>query len=181
LKIKVFERQLEGLSGKAAKNIRKIAEASLMNYKILNSREKKEIMHHLKEQYDFSEQLEYVFLQKKDGKIYIINRDVEKIMNRKLYIDSMGLYFAEIDRHNQFRISFEGSMIIGPFAKKNVAEIDQESARVWLKGEDIDISDAENLSRYVLVKHKTDYMGSGKIKDGKISNFVPKTRRILCD
>ena len=152
-----------------------------MNYKILNSREKKEIMQQIEEQYDYSEKPDYVFLQKKDGKIYIINRDVEQIIDKRIYIDSMGLYFAEIDRFNELRISFEGSMIIGPFAKKNVAEINQESARVWLKGEDIEISDAKNLSGFVIVRHNNDYMGAGKIKDGKISNFVPKTRRILCD
>lgn len=41
-----------------------------------------------------------------------------------------------------------------------------------------DSQDGQNCSGFVIVKSGDDYLGSGKLKEGSILNFVPKNRRI---
>ena len=122
---------------------------------------------------DFKE--DYAFLQNKDGKVFIVNKDIAKIDFKKIRINSVGLYFAEV-RNNEIRLSIEGSQIIGPKAKENIIELNEKEAREWLKGFDLDKE--ANMENFVIIKHGNDYLGTGKIRDNKIFNFVPKTRRL---
>ncbi|MEM4268018.1 MAG: hypothetical protein QXK37_04275 [Candidatus Woesearchaeota archaeon] len=145
-----------------------------MKINILNSKETKKIKMYLKEQYGFSGKLDYIFLLSSKDKIYLISRDFERIDTEKLNIDTLGLYFAT--KMPELRISIEGSQIIGPYCKKGIVDIDAINARKWLSGEDVPIESKE--TGFLLVRHGKDFMGSGKVKDGTLLNFVPKTRRL---
>ena len=90
-------------------------------------------------------------------------------------INSIGMYFCEIDKLG-IRLSIEGSQIVGPLASKNIAEISEEQAKQWLKGEDLEVEG--NYSGFVIIKHNDDFLGAGKYKDGRILNYVSKSRRI---
>ena len=35
-----------------------------------------------------------------------------------------------------------------------------------------------NLKGFVIIKHKKDFLGSGKASENKIGNFIPKERRL---
>ena len=85
------------------------------------------------------------------------------------------MYFCELDNHG-IRLSIEGSQIVGPEANNNIAEIDEQQTKQWLKGEDLEFKG--NFSGFVIIKHNNDFLGSGKYKDGKILNYVSKARRI---
>ncbi|MBI4140217.1 hypothetical protein HY485_00100, partial [Candidatus Woesearchaeota archaeon] len=101
---------------------------------------------------------------------------VDQIDFSKLRINSIGLYFAEF-RNNELRLSIEGSQIIGPKATKNVVELNNDELKQWLRGEDLEKECDEN--GFVIIKHGNDYLGCGKIKEGKVLNFVPKARRLM--
>lgn len=145
-----------------------------MNLKILNKKKVKEILTIINDQWGASIDLNYAVLQGKDEKLFLINRAVGEVDLERLHINKIGLYFGQL-LHNELRLSIEGSQLVGPHAKKNVLEITKEQSRAWLKGEDL--AAEENLSGFVLIKHN-DFFGTGKIKEGKVLNFIPKGRRL---
>lgn len=160
----------------------------MQNLKILNTRQRKGILELLKQQYksDFKKKAsELVILQSSKNKIYLLSRDFAKVDDKKLRIDSAGLYFGEIMKNDELRLSIEGSQLIGPIAKKNVVELDDEETRLWLRGDDIEKE--LKTKGFVILKSRNketgryDFVGCGKYKaeEKKILNYVPKTRRVL--
>lgn len=147
----------------------------MQNLKILNSKEIKVILKKLQEQYGFNKKLDYVFLQGKDSKIYLINKEINKIDYSRLRINQLGLYFGKIE-HNIIRVSIEGSQLIGKDSNKNILTVTDKEAKSWLMGEDIKIN--KEYPGFVIIKNKSDFLGSGKIKNNTLLNYVPKDRRI---
>lgn len=118
--------------------------------------------------------LDYVFLRSDKDKLHIVNREIERIDFSKLRVNSMGLYIGEL-KNNQLRLTIEGSQLIGPLSTKNVVDISKDQLKEWLKGNEIESEEGEG---FVIVRHENDYFGCGKAKEGKILNYVPKTRRL---
>jgi NOL1/NOP2/fmu family ribosome biogenesis protein len=146
--------------------------------KILVSKEKKLILNIIKEQWnaDFKAN-NFAFLKSEKEKIYIVHKDVAKVDLSLYRINTVGMYFAE-QKRGDFRLSIEGSQLIGPLAKKNIAELDDEEKIAWLRGEDIEKEG--DWSGFVLIKHNNDFLGTGKYTaDNRILNFVPKARRLI--
>jgi len=146
-----------------------------MNLKILNKKQIKEILALIKQQWNADIDLDYAFLQDKEDKIFIINKAFAELDLTKLRINNMGLYIAQ-KMIDGIRLSIEGSQLIGPKAKKNVLELDDKQSKQWLRGEDTEIE--TELKNYVILKHKNDFLGTGKIKQNKILNYIPKIRRL---
>ena len=151
-----------------------------MHYKILTSREKKRVLQRIEQQWGCKTgQIEdFVFLLTGKMDLYLATREIFDIGLKKLRVNSMGLYFAEL-RENAPRLSIEGSQIIGPFAKKNIIELEQKEAILWLKGNDLEGKEG-NLSDYIIVRCGDDFIGCGKYKpeEKRVLNFIPKSRRL---
>ncbi|MFH1589351.1 MAG: hypothetical protein ABIB43_02170 [archaeon] len=147
----------------------------MQNLKILNSKEVKRILKVFKEQFGYGEKPEYVFLQNANDRIYIIHRDMELMDLTKLRVDALGMYFATIMPEG-IRLSIEGSQVVGPKSKRNILELNEEEFEQWLKGIDFEIK--TDMKGFVLVKHKDEFVGCGKIKNGILMNYVPKARRL---
>ena len=147
-----------------------------LNLEVLNSKATKEIMRMIDEQFGIIHKFDFAFTKNSKDKIYVINRDVEKISFDKLRIDSAGLYLGTI-QPDGFRPSIEGSQILGKLAKKNVVEINLEQKHEGMKGNDIDMPGED--TRIVLLKWKKDFVGSGKIKNEILLNAIPKSRRLI--
>ena len=147
-----------------------------MKLDILNKKKIKEILNLIKKQFDADINLdEFAFLKSEKDKIYLVNRDIDQIDFKKLRIDILGMYFAHIKK-DKIRLTIEGSELVGPKAKKNVYNLTNEEVKQWIMGEDITTdSDSEE---FVLIKNNKDFLGTGKIKQGKILNFIPKGRRL---
>ena len=143
--------------------------------KILNSKEIKEILKLIEDQWNAKLKLNHAFLKNNKNRIFIVNKDISKIDLSKMRINSIGMYFCEIDKLG-IRLSIEGSQIVGPLASKNIAEISEEQAKQWLKGEDLEVEG--NYSGFVIIKHNDDFLGAGKYKEGKVLNYISKSRRI---
>ena len=143
--------------------------------KILNSKEIKKILKLIQNQWNAKLTLKYAFLKNNKNRVFIVNKDLEKINLEKLRFNSIGMYFCEINDQD-IRLSIEGSQIIGPNTTKNVVDISEEQTKQWLHGEDLEIKG--NFSGFVIIKHNNDFLGSGKYKEDKILNYISKSRRI---
>lgn len=150
-------------------------EYKMQNLRVLERKDKKVFLQLLKKQFGFEDKLDYTFLINNKNKIFIVNKDIANINLDKIRINSIGLYIAEF-RNNEVRLSIDGSQLIGKKAKKNIIELDEKQAREWIKGKDIEKQTKEK--GFVILKHNNDYLGSGKVKENRILNFVPKTRRL---
>ena len=149
-------------------------------FEILNGKRTKVIAELLKEQWGYDHRFETGLLQKGDD-LFLVTKDVCKVDLQKFNVNSLGAYLGEM-KHGSLRLSIEGSQIVGPEAQKNVLEIDAEQLRQWLGGKDLELSDSFDCadgekSRFVIMKHERDFLGCGRIKDGRVLNFVPKSRR----
>ena len=144
--------------------------------KILNKKETEDILGLIKEQWDADMPIQYVYLMNTQDRIYVTSRDVFNLDLDKLKINSVGMYFGEILKGNQLRLSIEGSQLAGPLSKKDVVDLDDEEARKWLRGLDLDIQ--LESKGFVLVRHGRDFLGCGKSMGDKILNYVPKARRV---
>lgn len=147
----------------------------MQNLKILNSKEIKIILSLIEKQWGAELKPNYAFLQNAKNRVFMVNKDISKINMEKLRINSIGMYFCEVDKIGT-RLSIEGSQIVGPKATKNIAEIDEEQAKKWLKGEDLEIKG--NYSGFVILEYNGGFLGTGRFKEGKILNYVGKERRI---
>lgn len=145
-----------------------------LELKILNRKKIKEILALIKKQWDSDFKTELVFLMNTQNKIFLVNKEVFNLNLEKLRINSIGLYFGEL-KNNELRLSIEGSQLVGKNAKENITELNEKQAMQWLKGQDIDTKG--NYKGFIIIKHKNDFLGTGKYKDGKVLNFVPKARR----
>ena len=128
---------------------------------------------YLLDQYGFSEKLDYIFSISEKGNVYIVNHSVKDIDLNELHTHIVGIYFGEWKR-GELRLSIEGSQLVGPHSTKNILIVDSKVEKMWMYGLDIPCS---GLSGFVMVKGR-DFLGSGRLKEGKILNHVPKGRRI---
>ena len=147
----------------------------MQNIKILNKKEIKSILELIKNQWGASADMTYAFLKTDKGKIYVVNSDISRLELGKLRINSIGLYFAEI-RDEGIRLSIEGSQIIGPKSKKSALELNDNEAKEWMRGNDLEMKG--DFSGFLIIKHKEDFLGCGKYANGKILNYIGKARRV---
>ncbi|MBI1935178.1 hypothetical protein HYS31_01950 [Candidatus Woesearchaeota archaeon] len=145
--------------------------------KILNNKDIKEIYELIEEQWGTKIKLDCGFLQNNKNRVFIVSKDISKIDTSKLRLNSAGMYFCEMDKLG-IRLSIEGSQIIGLHATKNIVELDEEEAKRWFKGENLE-KECNDCSGFVILKNKNDFLGSGKYSNGRILNYVSKTRRIM--
>lgn len=144
--------------------------------KILNSKEIKEIYKLIEKQWGARIKLDYGFLKNSKNRVFIISKDISRIDISRLRLNSIGMYFCEDDKAG-IRLSIEGSQIIGPKAAKNVVELDENETRKWFRGEDLE-KECRDCKGFIILKNKSDFLGSGKYSNGRILNYVGKARRV---
>jgi len=147
-------------------------------FESLNTKQVKQILALLEKQWGFAEKLDYQFFVSKKEALYIAQRSVGEFDFTKVRVNSIGMYFGEM-KDNRLRLSIEGAQLIGPHAIKQVLELDDAQAVQWMNGQNIE--SAFFLTGAVIIKHGTDYLGSGQVKDGILFNYVPKVRRLNLD
>ena len=146
---------------------------------ILNSKDRKLLRKSLNEQFGVEELPDKVFfcLNKKE-KVYIANRQVFDIDHDTFRVNAFGNYFGTI-MPDGFRLSLEGAQFIGNLATKNILELTQEERDAWIKGEElIKEVETEDDSSYVLIKFENHFYSTGKIKNGRVMNYVSKSRKL---
>lgn len=147
-----------------------------MNLDILTSAEKKKILADLEKNFGISK-LPFMLLRFGKGKIRgfsgSLSRDEILKISKKIRIELVGLYLLR-EESDAYRISHDGLFAFKD-ASKNVIEISNEDADKWLRGQEIEIKGKE---KWILLRNTGDLIGCGKVKEGKVINFVPKERRL---
>lgn len=147
----------------------------MMQLKIMNTKEAKEMYSMLERQFGCRAKLEHGFGINAKGRVYAFNKEIFNISIDNLRLNSLGAYFAEI-ADGEIRLSIEGSQMAGKDAAKNVVELNDDEALNLFKGKDLEKE--TGCKGFVILKHNNDFLGTGKAKGSKILNFVSKTRRI---
>jgi NOL1/NOP2/fmu family ribosome biogenesis protein len=145
--------------------------------KLIKSSEKKKILKQLNQQFGIKK-LPYLLLRfgKNKIRIYSGNLSTEElnILDKNLKIENIGLYFAKQEK-DDIRLTLDGVQILKPQITKNILEINDKQAKEWLKGNDLII---ETEKGFKILKNNNEFIGCGKSTGEKITNFVPKERRI---
>lgn len=146
----------------------------MQNMRILNSREIKQVVADINGQFGCDFKPEGAFLENNEGRLYIISKKFGEINDEKIRISTLGLYFGKREAAG-IRLSIEGSQLI--FPTRNTIELDDKQISIWMQGKDIEIGD-KGMEGFVIITHKGDSFGCGHYKNGKIQNYVPKSRRL---
>lgn len=117
----------------------------------------------------------YAFFISKKNNVYLASRDVDLIDFKQLKVNNIGIYAWEW-KHDECRLSIDGSQLIGKEAQRNIVELNKGLFTLWMAGYDLELTH-ESVG-FVIIKHENDIVGCGRAVDGKILNFVPKARRI---
>ena len=147
---------------------------------IFNSKEKEKLIKELKEQFGINE-LPFLLLKSGKDKIrsFSGNLSTNEIneLARNSNIETIGIYLLSEEKDG-IRLSFSSTNInsIKQQISKNIIELDEKQKNEWLKGRDIFLDN--NFHGFVVLKHNDDFIGCGKLSNGRIANFVPKERRI---
>ena len=145
-----------------------------------NSKEKEKLIKELKEQFGINE-LPFLLLKSGKDKIrsFSGNLSTNEIneLARNSNIETIGIYLLSEEKDG-IRLSFSSTNInsIKQQISKNIIELDEKQKNEWLKGRDIFLDN--NFHGFVVLKHNDDFIGCGKLSNGRIANFVPKERRI---
>jgi NOL1/NOP2/fmu family ribosome biogenesis protein len=109
-------------------------------------------------------------------RLYTGNFSKEELyhLDNEARIETIGLYFAKIE-NDGIRLTLDGVQLFKDQINKNILELDDKTADLWLKGNDLDLKLDQS---YKIIKNNKEFLGCGKSTGEKVSNFVPKERRL---
>jgi len=150
----------------------------------LNELETKKILTKLNEQFGISSFPKNSLLAMRGKeRIYLFtgNLDEKQIpqIENIANIEGIGVYFAKLDDKNNIRLTIEGTQLFKDQITKNIVELNSTSqAEEWMMGRELNIE--TKLEGFVIIKFKDDFLGCGKSSPhlNKITNFIPKARRL---
>ncbi len=147
--------------------------------KILNTREKAEIENKLKTQFGIKS-IPGILLKRGAERIFLYQgnfteKEIKKLDYLKINVERVGVYFCKF-QNNEIRLSIEGVQILQDQITKNIFELNKEQSEIWMKGNELNIK--TGIKGFAIMKYKNDFLGCGKASEEKITNFIPKNRRL---
>ncbi len=153
-----------------------------MEIRKLNKTESERLLTDLEDMFGFSRSIwdGYDFLLGTKNRVFIVSKNLLGVVNG-LWSVTQGFLFARLE--GSVKPSTNMIQVWGNLAKKNLIELDQEQAKKYMNGEDLELAKEtiykNNLADgYVVVKHKNKSLGCGLLKDGNLKNQVPKGKRM---
>jgi NOL1/NOP2/fmu family ribosome biogenesis protein len=144
----------------------------------LRNPEKEKIIKKLNEQFGITN-LPYLLLMFGAEKVRLysggLSKDELLALDRTLRIENLGLYFANKKDNEEIRLTLDAVQLLKPQITKNILEIDEKQAKEWLKGYDLNIITEKGFK---IISYKKEFIGCGRSTGDRITNFVPKERRI---
>ena len=145
--------------------------------KPLTSTDKKRIIEKLNEQFGITD-LPYLIIQFGAEKLRLYTGNLSKeelyYLDNEIRIENIGLYFAKYE-NDELRLTIDGVQLLKSQITKNIIELNDKEANQWLSGNDLDINTERG---WKILKHKDEFLGCGKSTGERITNFMPKERRI---
>ena len=150
-----------------------------MNYlKIYSQKEKQNIVEKLKKQFGIKN-VDGIISMRGQERLFLFQGELTQRqiqdLERTIPIERVGIYFGKII-HDEIRLSIEGTHILKNQLTKNIFELDKEQTELWMRGNELEIQTGKR--GFVIIKYKDDFLGCGKASELKITNFVPKSRRL---
>lgn len=148
--------------------------------KIFNKKEKEELIRKLNSQFGIQE-IPYQIAQLGKERIILFSGDLSGTeifeLDRITRIEGIGLYFAKLDeKTKEIRLSIEGAQLMRDQITKNIFELTEKQAEQWMMGQELNIQTGKK--GFFIMRFKDELLGTGKISTEKISNFIPKSRRL---
>lgn len=110
------------------------------------------------------------------GDVWVATKDAESLPLRSW--KRKGIRIARILKKG-IKFTTSGMQIFGKYAKKNIVYLDSEEEAVrFMKGEDIPYKGEGADEGQVIVKYRSDILGSALLRGGKLKNQIPKGRRM---
>lgn len=145
---------------------------------ILSYQETKEILTSLQEQFGIKS-IPGILLRIGQERIFLyqgsLSENEIKELEKIVFIERLGVYVAKI-QGNEIRLSIEGTHIFKDQIKKNTFELNEKQVDDWMHGNELNI--AIGKKSFLIMKYQEDFLGTGKASELKISNFIPKNRRL---
>jgi NOL1/NOP2/fmu family ribosome biogenesis protein len=145
--------------------------------KPLTSASKKKIINQLNKQFGIKK-VPYLLLQFGKEKLRLYSGSFSKQelidLDRTLRVETIGLYFAK-QQQDGLRLTIDGTQLFKSQITKNILEVNNNQAEQWFKGYDLEIQIPSNFK---ILKNKGYLIGCGKSTGEKITNSIPKERRV---
>jgi NOL1/NOP2/fmu family ribosome biogenesis protein len=150
-----------------------------MTLHIFSKQEKQEILEILNQQFGIKE-IPGILIKIGKERIFLyqgsLNEDqLKRLEDERIFIERVGIYFGKI-QEDGIRLSIDGANLMKDQITKNIFEITEEQVDIWMHGSELNVS--TGLNEFVIIKHKNDFLGTGKASQNKITNFIPKARRL---
>ena len=149
-----------------------------MKLKILSINEKKKIEKFLKKRFGINK-IQGLLVKRGEERLFLFqgNLNPKQIseLEDKIPLERVGIYFAKIVR-DEPKLSIEGVQILKDQIKENIFEINKEQAEQWMTGQELNIK--TGIKGFIIMKYKDDLLGCGNASEEKITNFIPKSRRL---
>lgn len=146
--------------------------------KFLNESEKEKVLRQLKQQFGI-EKVPWTLARLGKERIIVFSGDISgrEVLNldRVAHIEGIGLYFAK-EQMDGIRLSIEGSQLLKNQITKNIFNLDSKQAEQWMLGQELNIK--TDKKGFFIIRFKDDFLGTGKVSENRITNFVPKARRL---
>ncbi|MBU3913622.1 MAG: hypothetical protein KKB21_00130 [Nanoarchaeota archaeon] len=149
----------------------------MRRFETLKRAEKERILEKLKEQFGITN-LPYLLVKQGREKIRAfsgsLSREELEKLGENVNVDTVGIYLLK--EENELRLSHDGASLLQNQITKNILELSSEQADEWLRGHDLFIN--SEIRGLIVLKYKDLVIGCGKSSGERITNFVPKERRI---
>ena len=149
-----------------------------MTLKILSINEKKQIEESLKEQFGITE-IKGLLVKRGEERIFLFQGDLNpkeiSELERIIPLERVGIYFAKMIRDKP-KLSIEGAQILKDQIKNNIFELNKEQTEQCMGGQELNIKTGKK--GFIILKYEEDLLGCGNASEEKITNFIPKSRRL---
>jgi NOL1/NOP2/fmu family ribosome biogenesis protein len=149
--------------------------------KILSKKDVEEVEKIIEKNYGSLPNLNnYISILTRREKIWITTKEAFNLA-KKIKFNTIGLYIGKFKRNDKIHLSLEGMQFFAKDAKKNIIMVNEENMKKFMWGSSITEFEKINceLNNFVLVKYKNDFIGLGILRENKVENLLPKSRRIL--
>lgn len=116
--------------------------------------------------------LHYSKMDGDDEKIFLFSGSNQP----DLRAEWIGLHLGTVIK-GVFQPTIEGAQLLGPNASKGKVSVSKNDSRRIFRGEEVEVSDSDN--QCVLVESGGVFICAGSIESGRISGFIPASRKIL--
>jgi NOL1/NOP2/fmu family ribosome biogenesis protein len=146
--------------------------------KLLTGKERTKFINKLNEQFGI-DNIKGNLIKRGKERVFLFEGNLGKKqideLSKATFVERVGVYLAK-EEEMGIRLSIEGSQILKNKITKNIIELTKKEMQTWMMGHEV--LRKNNFTGFAIIKYKDDMLGTGKASEEKITNFIPKSRRL---